>query len=197
MFFFIITILIILCLQKENIKPIKIQSPVHTNNSPPVSSKPDIITPKTLLNLKKITPEHQISSPVSAAIKTLRGEEDSNGVRHDVNLWIADQPITYDQKLALLQLARSMQLNLLNSERINQLDIADGRKEAEKLAVNIMKSMKCIIDKFKDETDPFAYSYSLEKLMLNNENRINANEQFDRALSGAAIVFPAGDPCEE
>jgi len=133
----------------------------------------------------------------ASIVDDIRGEEDSNGVRHDVNLWIAEQPITYDQKLALIQLARSMQADLVNVERISQLDIENGRKEAEILAVNLMKSMGCIMDKFKDETDPFAYSYSLEKLIFNSENRIKANQQFDHALSGAAIIFPEGDPCAE
>jgi len=199
-------IILFFCFGKKQEKTDTVTSTIERNEVSSLPTQYDVLSHKNLFEPEKVLEESKpveeekkvlfLEKPETSVVDDVRGEEDSNGVRHDVNLWIAEQPITYDQKLALIQRARSMQIDLVNADRISKLDIKTAREEAKILTVNTIKAMKCILEKFKDETIPFAYTDSLEKLILNTKKRIEADEQLNEALTGAAIVSPEGDPCE-
>ncbi len=202
---FVLILLVYLCKQKINTETAK--SVIERNEIEPSSfSQYDAISHKNLFKPEKVSVEPKpveeekevivLEKPEIQSLDDIRGEEDSNGVRHDVNLWIAEQPITYNQKLALIQKARCLQNELVQSERLKKLDVETARKEASVLADESMKAIKCIGDQFDDQDDPYKFTDQLRKLILNTKERSEASESVDKAFSGGVIYYPKGDTCE-
>ncbi|MBX3609437.1 MAG: hypothetical protein KF871_06025 [Hydrogenophaga sp.] len=120
----------------------------------------------------------------------IRGpDKDNNGIRDDIDAWIAALPITDAQKRAAQQVARVQQAELL----VNLNDQAG----LQALGDRSMAGVKCIGDSFKpDYQRGLDLSAQLESMMANTKNRALQYLAYNRARSGSVTELPSGNTCE-
>jgi len=143
------------------------------------------------------TMEQDEISPIQDVSDIVKGQEDENGVRHDINVWISKQDLNSEQKLALTQMAKTIQSEIVQAEQLKKFDIKTARKQAEILSVDSLRALDCILSRFNNDLNSFDYVDKIRKLTLNTKARIEADQFIDQALSGAAIIYPEGNACEK
>ena len=128
--------------------------------------------------------------PLLDRSKDLRGPDaDNNGIRDDIDAWIAAQPISDVQKKAAQQMARVQQAKLL-------ADLND--KEAlQALGERSAAGIVCLGDVFMPERQKGRDLRSqLEAIMANTKERAKQYLAYNRAVSGSAGRLPEGNTCE-
>lgn len=121
---------------------------------------------------------------------TLLGPDtDGNGIRDDIDAYIATLPYTDVQKKAVQQDARVLTATL-TVDKTDQVALASiGNKLAN--AVN------CIHDQFQDGTTTASKLLSdNEKMIINTKIRFLEYEKYNSARSGSVTRLPDGDTCE-
>jgi hypothetical protein len=114
-------------------------------------------------------------------------DTNANGIRDDVDAWIASQNAAAPQKAALNQHAKALQTtlttDLTNANAVTQASLATAR------------SIKCL---FKQYTGVSARQMAsdLKKITVNTKERYTADMSFAAKLNGSVITFPQGDTCE-
>lgn len=117
-------------------------------------------------------------------------DADKNGVRDDVDAYISTRYSAAPQKAAALQVARTIQKELLVSKTdkpaIKLLTLAEDR------AVN------CVYSKFDRNSSikPGAVVQDIESVTTNTEERLLAYLAFSKAADGTTGTIPEGDTCE-
>ncbi|MDT4857967.1 hypothetical protein FQZ97_924130 [compost metagenome] len=120
----------------------------------------------------------------------IRGPDaDNNGIRDDIDAWIAAQPISDVQKKAAQQMARVQQAKLL-------ADLND--KEAlQALGERSAAGIVCLGDVFMPERQKGRDLRSqLEAIMANTKERARQYIAYNRAVSGSSGRLPEGNTCE-
>ena len=109
-----------------------------------------------------------------------------NGVRDDIDAYIATLPDTAAQKSALKQqssvLSKAMTVDLTN-----QIALLDVSRQ-------IGAAAACNHSKY-DPSTASKKSAEMEKLTVNTKQRFDAYTKFSKALSGTTFVLPSGDGC--
>lgn len=113
-------------------------------------------------------------------------DTDGNGVRDDIDAYIATLPDTAAQKSALKQkssvLSKAMTVDLTNQTAL--LDVS--RQMGAAAACNHSKY---------DPATAIKKGAEMEKLTVNTKQRFDAYAKFSKALSGTTFVLPQGDGC--
>ena len=120
----------------------------------------------------------------------IRGPDaDNNGIRDDIDMWIAAQPISDAQKEAARQAARVRQAELL-------VDL-NNKAELDRLGDASMASVKCLGDRFKpDYQKGLDLSSKIVAITANTRERAKQYLAYNRAVSGSAGRVPDGNTCE-
>jgi hypothetical protein len=116
-------------------------------------------------------------------------DTDNNGIRDDIDTWIAALPITDTQSKATQQAARVMQRELLAN--------TDDRTVLDLLGNASMAAVKCLGDSFKPEYQKgLDLSAQIEALTANTKARAKQYLAYNRARSGSVTELPKGNTCE-
>lgn len=120
----------------------------------------------------------------------IRGPDaDNNGIRDDIDAWIAGQPITDAQKRAAQQAGRVMQRELLAD--------LDNRSLLDELGDLSMAAVKCLGDSFKpDYQKGLELNTQIEAMTANTRERAKRYLAYNRAASGSSGRLPEGNSCE-
>jgi hypothetical protein len=116
-------------------------------------------------------------------------DANSNGVRDDIEAYIASLPITQDQKAAAMQSARKMQLTLI-------VDLKDAA-ELERVSDLDSRAIKCIADVFMPNyQDGYDLDSKIEAMTANTKERAKQYLAYNRARSGSVSSAPRGNTCD-
>jgi hypothetical protein len=120
----------------------------------------------------------------------IRGPDaNNNGIRDDIDAWIAAQPVTDQQRKALQQAARVLQRELL-------VDLAD-KAAHDVLGAQTSAYVDCLHDSFApDSVTASAYGARIEAITANTRERAKRYLAYNRAVSGSSGTIPRGDNCE-
>lgn len=120
----------------------------------------------------------------------LRGPDgDNNGIRDDIDAWIAALPATEVQKKAARQMARVQQAKIL----VDLKDEAALQALGERSAAGV----ECLGDVFlPDYQKGYDLSGQLEAMMANTRTRAKQYLAYNRARSGSVGQLPDGNACE-
>jgi hypothetical protein len=110
----------------------------------------------------------------------------NNGVRDDIEAYIAALQLTEVQKKALMQDAKALQMALT-------VDTTD-KVAVQKVGEIMMASSKCIGGRIINFTD---YSLKIESITANTKERAKQYIKFNTASSGSVTSLPSGDTCEK
>ena len=135
----------------------------------------------TNANISSNTPitNHQIENPTyldqSASIDGNQGLN-QNGVRPDVQQWIDSQPISQNDKKALLQFANALQSEL-------DSDIQEKNAIASSL-IKMNHAMQCLSSKYStSQSNLPTLVGELQNYILNTNSRLNHYIQFNTVIS--------------
>ena len=112
-------------------------------------------------------------------------DADHNGIRDDVDAWIAAQPFTVPQKRAAEQFARSMQISMVTEYKT--------KKDTRQMGEQIGRSVDCLASKFDQP------GHILDAIMsetLNTKARILKQDANDEMASGMGFEVSQGNTCE-
>ena len=116
-------------------------------------------------------------------------DTDNNGIRDDIDAWIAAQPITEAQKKAAQQMAKVQQAKLL-------VDLSN-EAALQSLGDQSMRAVSCIVDSFEPEFQKGSEMRGqLESMMANTKERAKQYIAYNRAVSGSSGRLPKGNTCE-
>ncbi len=109
-----------------------------------------------------------------------------NGIRDDIDLYIAAQPDTPAQKAALSQMAVALQASMA----------IDTTNNAARLAVstNIGKGITCLFTVYGDPVGG-QKSDDIEKITVDTMVRLHAYEKYNQAMSGSVLIQLPGSGC--
>lgn len=116
-------------------------------------------------------------------------DRDNNGIRDDIDAWIAAQPITEVQKKAAQQMAKVQQAKLMAdlNDKVALQVLGDGS----------MAGVKCLRLSFMpDYQRGYDLSSQLEAMMANTKERAKQYIAYNRARSGSVTELPSGNTCE-
>jgi hypothetical protein len=121
----------------------------------------------------------------------IRGPDvNDNGVRDDIEAYIAALPITDPQKRAAMQTARVQQRSLL-------MDLSD-KAAVRALSDASMAATACIGDRFEPDPGPsYEISLKIEAITANTPERARRYMRYMAALSGTSTAYPEGNSCED
>jgi hypothetical protein len=126
--------------------------------------------------------------PVLDLGTTLAGTDaDGNGVRDDIDRFIAAQGDTPTKKAALTQLARSLQTTL-TVDPTNSVALASASS-------SVMRSVACIWSAY-GRGQASVKVMTLEELTVNTQQRFTAYDAYHAALNGKALTLPTGVVCD-
>lgn len=119
---------------------------------------------------------------------TLLGPDtDGNGIRDDIDAYIATLPYTEVQKKAVKQHAKALTSSLT-------VDTTD-KTALLKVADNMSRASWCTFTKLGGDIAPKIKADN-EKMIVNTKNRFLQYEKFNSALSGGVFASPDGDGCD-
>lgn len=116
-------------------------------------------------------------------------DTDNNGIRDDIDAWIAAQPITDVQKRAAQQMARAQQATLM-------VDLTN-KAALDQLGDRTMRGVDCLADSFEpDYQKGLDLSNRIEAMTANTNERTKKYIAYNRAVSGSSGRLPEGNTCE-
>ncbi len=109
-----------------------------------------------------------------------------NGIRDDIDLYIAAQPDTPAQKAALSQMAAALQASMA----------VDTTDNAARLVVStkMINATSCLFTVYGAPVGG-QKSDDIEKITVDTMIRLHAYEEFNQAMSGSVIAYPVGNSC--
>lgn len=116
-------------------------------------------------------------------------DSNANGIREDVDAYIAAMAITSDQKKSIEQFARSIQATLI-------VDTTNATNLREASA-NISRAVQCVSLKFPDIKKRTAATNAIESITTNTNELASQYIKFNTALSGSVSKLLSGDTCNE
>lgn len=116
-------------------------------------------------------------------------DTDNNGIRDDIDAWIAAQPITDPQKNAAQQMARVQQAKLV-------ADLND-KSALQTLGERTAAAVVCMSDVFAPERQAGRdLGNQIEAITANTKERAKKYISYNRARSGSTGRLPNGNTCE-
>lgn len=113
-------------------------------------------------------------------------DANQNGIRDDIDAFIAARPDSAGQKAALSQYAKALQTTLL-------IDTTQASADSA-AAVEIGRSIACIWSVY-DPATAYQMSKDLQKYTVNTLPRIKAYDRFNFSMSGSVLTAPTGVVC--
>ncbi|MEO6603933.1 MAG: hypothetical protein ABIQ16_28880 [Polyangiaceae bacterium] len=124
----------------------------------------------------------------------VRGPDlDANGVRDDIDRFIAAQAYTSAQRAAAEQLARGLESALVLAG-----PGAVTTTAARPISLTVGNAIHCVFSRFdapRGALSPQAVAATYHKLIANTEPRVRAYLRYDHALEGTVYTLPRGDSC--
>ena len=176
-------------------------------SSPPLAAQTTTVASASLANLDTpaaptvITKEPSLAEQIKAleASGTLpildrstdiKGpDQNLNGVRDDVEAWIAALPITEVQKRAATQAALGLQRTLLIDFK-DKTAMSDSGNET-------MAAVFCLSTVFEPNYEEgYKLSSKIEAITANTKERAYQYIQYNQAASGSSTVAPIGSACK-
>ncbi len=115
-------------------------------------------------------------------------DADNNGIRNDIDAWIAAQPISDSQKKAAQQAARVRQAELL-------VDLTQ-KAQLDRLGDMSMASIVCLGDVFAPNRQRGRdLSSKIVAITANTKERAKQYLAYNRAVSGSSGRLPEGNTC--
>lgn len=115
-------------------------------------------------------------------------DTNNNGVRDDIDTWIAAQPITDVQKRAATQKAVVLQKKLL-------VDLND-KAALQAVGDESMLSTACLGDAYNPNRDEsYKISSKIEAMTANTKERAMRYIQYNKARSGSSTKYPKNYTC--
>ncbi len=116
-------------------------------------------------------------------------DTNNNGIRDDIDAWIAAQPITDPQKNAAQQMARVQQATLV-------ADLND-KSALQALGERTAAAVVCMSDVFAPERQAGRdLGNQIEAITANTKERAKQYIAYNRAVSGSTGRLPQGNTCE-
>jgi hypothetical protein len=115
----------------------------------------------------------------------------NNGVRDDIEAYIAALQLTELQKKAAMQTAKALQMTLT-------VDLTD-KVALQKVGDGLMASTRCLGKVFRDAQGTMQYDFGdkLEGFTANTKERSKQYMKYNAARSGSVTSMPSGDTCEK
>lgn len=128
--------------------------------------------------------------PVLDRSSDIRGPDlDNNGVRDDIDKFIAALPLIDAQRRAAVQTARVQQRKLL-------ADLSD-KAALQVLSDASMAATACFGDTFEpDRRQSYKLAAKIEAITRNTPERAGRAIKYMAAVSGSMTDYPEGNPCE-
>ncbi|MHB1677529.1 MAG: hypothetical protein ACYCSS_08320 [Sulfuriferula sp.] len=111
-----------------------------------------------------------------------------NGIRDDVDLYIAAQPDTPAQKAALSQMAVALQASMAVD--------TTNRNALLAVSTKMMNGVACLFSVYNDMVGG-QKSDDIEKITVDTMTRLHAYEKFNTAESGTIDTAPTGSGCDD
>lgn len=168
-------------------------SACRADENPYINGTPDAntsgaTTPLSAVTQAIFTAEANGTIPKLNHDDTITGPDtDGNGIRDDIDAYIATLPYTDVQKKAVQQNARALSSSLT-------VETTD-KVALQKVANDMSNASWCIYTKLTDGTAGKTAG-ELEKMIVNTKNRFLQYEKFNSALSGSVSKSPVGDGCD-
>ncbi|WP_298433494.1 hypothetical protein [Ottowia sp.] len=115
-------------------------------------------------------------------------DANGNGVRDDIDAFIAAQPLSEGQRKALLQDAKAQQLTLTTS-------LTDSAA-LDQIGDMTAASVHCIYSVF-GESESGVWVTKIEAITANTRQRAQRYLEYNKAVSGSSGRMPDGDTCEK
>ncbi len=118
-------------------------------------------------------------------------DANTNGVRDDLDAYLAEQYTSVPQRNAALQFARALQAAML----VDPADLNAPRKVGQQVS----RAVTCVYAKFTgadDTKQAAAVIEELRSLSTNTKPRLRAYLAYNKALDGTTWTLARGDTCE-
>ena len=115
-------------------------------------------------------------------------DANGNGVRDDIEAYIAVQPLSDVQKKALLQGGKALQLSLVTS--------LDDKVALDRIGDQSAAAINCLGSVF-GESDRGVWITKIESITVNTRQRAQRYLEYNKAVSGSSGRMPDGDTCEK
>lgn len=133
--------------------------------------------------------ERQGELPVLDRSEDLGGPDaDGNGVRDDIDAWIARRGGAAARQDALRQLARSFRDALLSR---------GDSVAAQEAAWRTSRAVACVMARSASGAEGADAVADMRKMSANTQARVLAYLDYSAALDGAILSLPVGDGCDE
>lgn len=165
------------------------QSPTITQIPPAKQTPPaSDATPKEKLEAL----ENSGAIPKLERTNSIAGiDANANGIRDDVEAYIAANYSNPAQRAAVIQFAGVIQDAML----VDKANVA----AAKAISVRVDRAINCLYSKFdvsSGEKHPAAIGQEIESISANTKKRLLAYLAFSKALDGTVGTSPEGDTCE-
>ena len=118
----------------------------------------------------------------------LGSDVNGNGIRDDIDLYIAAQPDNPAQKAALSQMAVALQASMAVD--------TTNRNALLAVSTKIGKGITCLFSVY-DDLKGGDKSDDIEKITVNTMTRLHAYEKYNTAMSGSLLTQLPGTGCGE
>lgn len=153
-------------------------------DSPPATTTPPSTTKATIFAL-----ESSGKLPTLDRSASIAGpDSNTNGVRDDVDAYIARQGYTAPQLKAVQQTAKAL-ADILLVDISNQ----DSLRTSD---LSLQKSINCVFSKFSDSSQSAVVIKNIEKINANTKARAEGYIKYQIAMNGKVLASPQGDTCE-
>ncbi|MFM0053730.1 hypothetical protein [Caballeronia grimmiae] len=143
------------------------------------------------------TPQQQIQQLEASGVipaldrsTDLKGPDaDNNGLRDDIDSYVAKQGYTAIQKMAVLQYAKALQAAVVAH--------TTDRPTAITLSDKVDYAINCVYAQFSNANDAYQINDLYQKLIVNTAARMNSYLGYNHALNGTVSASLTGDTCEK
>ena len=140
--------------------------------------------------IKNIIPSEKSNNSLKLDISgDIAGPDiNTNGIRDDIDAYIAKQGYTASQLKSVQQIAKAQADILL-------VDI--GSQDALRLSdLSLQKSINCVFSKFPAAGKSAGAIKNIEKITVNTKLRVEVYTKYQIAMNGKVLASPQGDSCE-
>lgn len=116
----------------------------------------------------------------------------ANGVRDDIDAWIAGRNLPDQQAKALTRVAKTAQAALAAD--------AEDSAAVRSVARQGMRDVNCISETFAGDSasnNGRDFTKQVRNYTFNTKARVLAYGEFNKSLAGAVLSLPSGDTCDE
>jgi hypothetical protein len=115
-------------------------------------------------------------------------DTNANGVRDDIDAYLAAQNYTAPQLKSAQQMAKAM-ADILHVDTTDQ----NALRASD---LNLQKSINCMYSKFTDPNQAHTTGKNIEKMTANTKARVEAYIKYQVAMNGKVLASPQGESCE-